>query len=393
MRISPLQELTGRVGPFVSVTIDVSRNDETAPRELADRWADLDRELAAAGAADQLRKPIGEAVLEPTGRSGSVGRLVVSDIDGIALDLVLPFRPNREEAVYGPIPLLLPAYRTLTDSLPYLLAEVDRTGADITVVNALGVTTDQLEVKGSHDVIHRVPGGQLSGQRLQHRAEDSWERNAAEVARELEELIGRHHPAVVVLGGDSVAVGHVIDAAGGRLRELAVRLKSGARADGASVAARDVEITGVLVQQRRSVQADLMERFGIEEGRQQAAVQGLDSVVDAARRAQIQELLLHDDPSSAHRVWVGSAPGQLGVTRDEVRALGADEPVKVRADNALVWAALNSDAGVTLLDPDDRALSDGIGALLRWSDLSTPHDAIPSMPGHGTIKGTHHRGL
>jgi hypothetical protein len=393
MRISPLQELSGRVGPFVSVAVDVSRNDETAARELADRWADLDRELAAAGAAEHLRKPIGEVVLEPTGRPGSVGRLLVADADGIALDLVLPSRPARDQAVYGPIPLLLPAFRALGDSLPYLLAEVDRTGADITVVNALGVNTDRLEVQGSHDVIHRVAGGQLSGKRLQHRAEDSWERNAAEVAGELEELIGKHRPAVVILDGDSVAVGHVIDAAGGRLRELAVRLKSGARADGASVTARDAEITGVLVQQRRSLRADLMDRFGIEEGRQQAAVQGLDSVVDAARRAQIQDLLLHDDPQSTHQVWVGSAPGQLGLTRDEVLTLGAAEPVKVRADNALVWAAINSDAGVTLLDPDDRALSDGIGALLRWSDLSTPHDAIPSMPGHGTNKGAHHRGL
>lgn len=393
MRISPLQELTGRVGPFASVTINVSRNDETAARELADRWADLDRDLVAAGAADQLRKPIAEAVLEPTGRPGSVGRLVVSNADGIVLDLVLPSRPTRDLAVYGPIPLLLPAYRTLSDSLPYLLAQVDRTGADITVVNALGVNADQVEVQGSHDVIHRVAGGQLSGRRIQNRAEDSWERNAAEVAREIDELIARHHPAVVLLDGDSVAVGHVIDAGSGRLRELVVRLKSGVRADGASVAARDVEITGVLVQQRRSIQAQLLDRFGIEEGRQQAAVQGLDSVVDAARRAQIQELLLHDDPASTHRVWVGSAPGQLGVLRDEVVALGAEEPVKVRADNALVWAALNSDAGVTLLDPDDRALSDGIGALLRWSDLSTPHDAIPSMPGHGTNKGAHHRGL
>ena len=393
MRITPLQELTGRVGPFASVTMDVSRNDETAARELADRWEDLDRELAAAGAADHLRKPIGEAVLEPTGRPGSVGRLVVSDADGIALDLVLPSRPTREQAVFGPIPLLLPAYRTLADTLPYLLAEVDRTGADITVVNALGVSTDQVEVQGTHDVIHRVAGGQLSGRRIQNRAEDSWERNAAEVARVIDELIARHHPAVVVLDGDSVAVGHVIDAGSGRLRELAVKLKAGARADGASVTARDVELTGVLVQQRRLLQAELMDRFGIEEGRQQAAVQGLDSVVDAARRAQIQELLLHDDLQSTHTLWVGTAPGQIGMLREEVIALGAEEPVKVRADNALVWAAVNSDAGVTLLDPDDRALANGIGALLRWSDLSTPHDAIPSMPGHGSNKGTHHRGL
>jgi hypothetical protein len=38
---------------------------------------------------------------------------------------------------------------------------------------------------------------------------------------------------------------------------------------------------------------------------------------------------------------------------------------------------------VTLLDPDGPALRNGIGAVLRWSDRSTPHDGVPSMPGHG----------
>ena len=28
-------------------------------------------------------------------------------------------------------------------------------------------------------------------------------------------------------------------------------------------------------------------------------------------------------------------------------------------------------------------LADGVGALLRWSDESTPRSRVPSMPGHG----------
>jgi hypothetical protein len=391
MRLTALQQLSGRQGPFVSVSMDVTRGDEVAARELETRWRDLERGLKESGAPAGLLKSIGDALLEPTGQAGHVGRLVIADASEIVVDLVLPRRPVTEEALFGPAPLVLPAFRALSDRLPYLLAEVDRTGADITVVGPLGTPSDHLQVQGSHDVIHRVAGGQLSQRRIQARAEDSWAGNAAEVAKELETLIAQHHPAVVLLDGDVVAVTDVLSAAGGRLKELAVRLKSGSRADGASRTARDVQIEAVIVGQQRADHAALLDRFGTEEGRQQAAVQGLEDAVDAARRAQVQELFLHDDPASTRTVWMGSQPVEIGVTSDDVRTMGATDPVRVRADTALVWAVLSTDAGLTLLDPDERTLSDGIGALLRWSDRSTPHDAIPSMPGHGAELGSHHR--
>ena len=73
----------------------------------------------------------------------------------------------------------------------------------------------------------------------------------------------------------------------------------------------------------------------------------------------------------------------------------------MRADAAITWAAAGTGAGVTVFsrDPEDRALDpdtdgepeprlrDGIGAVLRWPDRTTPHDAAPSMPGHGEPRG------
>ena len=230
---------------------------------------------------------------------------------------------------------MLPAFRALAETVPYLLASIDRTGADITVVDALGASVDTVEVQGSHDVVHKVAGGQMSGRRIQARAEDSWERNAAEVARELEELISRHHPAVVLLDGDAVAVSHLLDAAGGRLKELAVRLKYGGRGSGASTKSRDAEIAGVLVGQRRAANAALMDRFGTEEGRQEAAVQGLESVVDAARRAQIGELLLHDDPRP--RTPSGSAPAQANWAPPRRRCARSVRPMPSRCGRTPPW--------------------------------------------------------
>ncbi len=381
MRIPLLQHLSDRTGPFVSVSVDATRTEAAAGREIEVRWREHEVTLARAGASPETLALLGERVLPATGRAGHVGRLVVADRDGIALDLVLPAPPVREEVVVGPAPHLLPAFRALGDRVPYVLAEVDRTGADISIVNEFGLH-DDVSVTGDHDELHKSGGG-LSRRRIEARAEDSWARNAAEVARELDALVARHRPAVVLLGGDVIAVGDVLDAASGRVSEIAARLTSGGRAEGAASAARDAEIEGVLVQLLRARHQDLLDRFGAAEGRQGAAVQSLPDVVDAARRAQVEELFLHDDPTSTDRLWLGEQPLQLGTSPEQVRSLGAVDPRQVRADTALVWAIVHADSGITLLDPDQRALTDGIGALLRWSDRSTPHDAIPSMPGHG----------
>ena len=391
MRVAVLQQLSGRRGPFVSVSMDVSRNSESSARETELRWQGHERELLRREAPRTIVEMAGPAVLASTGRAGGVGRLVVVDPAGIALDLVLPQPPAREEVVFGPAPHLLPVFRALRDRSSYLLAEVDRTGADVVMVDAFGATEQGLEVHGSHDVVHRVPGGQTSQRRIQARAEDSWERNAAEIAGALEGLVSRHHPGVVFLAGDPVTVADLTGAAGRRLARLAVVLRSGGRADGASAAARDQEVRASLADRERAVRTDLLDRFGTAEGRQEDALQGFDDVVDAVRRAQVEELFLHDDPSPTRTVWVGGEPLQLGANRGEVVSMGFGQPIRTRADAALLWALVHSDAGITLLDPEDPDLADGMGALLRWSDRSTPHDGVPSMPGHGAHASSHHR--
>jgi hypothetical protein len=382
MRIPTLQQIPADAGPYVSVSIDVTRTDESAAHEIDARWRALQDALLTAGAEPKLVDLIAAVVAEPAHRHGPTGRLVVAGRGGILLDLVLPERPVRDEAVVGPAPHLLPVFRALKDRAPYLLAEIDRTGADITIASEWG-TDEVLAVDGDHDVIHKVPGGGLGHRRIQARAEDSWARNAGEVAAELDRLVAEHRPAVVLLAGDPVAVTDVHDAAGGAVREIAGRLRSGSRAEGASTQARDAEIAGVLARHARDTRAALVDRFRTQEGRQAAAVQSLPDVVEVARRAQIDELLLHDLPRSTDRLWVGEEPLQVGTSRADVEAIGVRQAVETRADTALVWAVVQSDAGMTLLDPDDGDLRDGIGAVLRWSDPSTPHDAVPSMPGHG----------
>jgi hypothetical protein len=85
---------------------------------------------------------------------------------------------------------------------------------------------------------------------------------------------------------------------------------------------------------------------------------------------------------------VGPDPLQIALTRDELEAMGVDEGAReLRADIALVRAALGQDAGLTFAVDGSVDLVDGVGAILRWTDSSTPSEAVLSQSGDaGRVK-------
>ena len=384
--------------PFATVVLDASRDHAMSNREVELRWDAHARSLAEAGAPEDISAALASAVTAPTGRSGSVGRLVVAHDGRVALDVVLPEPPVRESSMWGPVPDLLPAVRALRGYLRLVLAEVDSAGAEIHVVTPWGETARR-EVEGDHDVLHRVPGGGWSQRRYQARVEDSVARNADEVAEALADVVRRYRPELVLVAGESKAVSEVLDSAPAQVSERVVRLRHGRRAAGADERARDEEV-GVVVAERLQEQvAEVIDRFSREEALQLEAVQGLQDVVTALQRGQVEELLLVDDPSSDLMLWATGRPEQLAVDAAELQSMGAGDAQRARADAAIVWAAIGTGAGITLFDslPDDPLddrnsewaprLRDGMGALLRWVDDSTPRDAAPTMPGHGEPPG------
>ncbi|HEX3003527.1 MAG TPA: Vms1/Ankzf1 family peptidyl-tRNA hydrolase [Angustibacter sp.] len=389
MRLHWLSDVLDHPAPFVTMSLDASRETPSGEQQVDLRVASLERELRNAGASADVVDAAAEAARRPTGRGGAVGKLVVACADGVVLDLTLPVPPVREEAVVGPAPHLLPAVRAMAASTPYLLVQVDRAGADLTFVGPTGGSEHE-SVEGGHDVLHKIPGGAWSQRRYQSRVEDSWERNADAVAAEVDTVVSRHAPPVVVVTGDERAVGRLRDAVSPHTAERLHVLDGGGRAAGVDEASLAADVEAALVAHRRSVRTDVVGRFEQAEGRQDVAAQGLADVVEALRRAQVDELLLRDDPTSTLTLWVGPEPLQLGSTADEVTALGVDQPQEVRADIALARAVVGSDAGVTLWDVDTDGevdLTGGVAALLRWSDPSTPHDSARSMPGHGEHSG------
>jgi len=391
MKLNWLSPSTLGDGPVVSVTLDASRLDESGAHEVDLRWQAQQRSLLDVGAPESMVQAAGAAVLAPTGHGGSLGKLVVAGSEGVLLDLVLPHPPVRDEATYGPAPYLLPAVRSLSRAASYVLARVDRTGADIEVVGMLG-DADEQQVDGDHDVLHKVPGGGWSQRRYRARVQDSWERNAAEVAHELDTIVARHKPELVLIAGDPQAVSALLEHAGGDLRSRIVQLDTGGRAEGTSAEAEQQAIEDAVFAHRTADRRELLDRFSSALAREQEAVDGLDAVIEVLRRGQVDELLLHDDPSAAHTLWVGADPLLFGRTAEDAREAGAQDAREERVDAVLLGALLATDAGITLLNPTDIELADGIGALLRWSDRATPHSHTASMPGHGEAPHQGHRG-
>ena len=381
MKLDWLRPVLEREGPFVTACLDASRDDPAGAHEVELRWQAHAERLAQLGAPQEALRAAGEAAVRPTGRSGKLGRLVVACQQGLALDVVLPEPPVREEAIFAPIPDLLPAVRSAGGAV-FAVVDLDRKGADVEIVGVLGEPVESEQVEGDHDVLHKIPGGGWSQRRYQARVEDSWDHNAQTVAKALNALARQHRPAVVVVRGDDKAAAALAEHISQPLRETVVRVHGGGRGAGAENSTGRGEVAQVLAAHAERARAAMVDRFKEAEGRQDVAVQGLSAVLDTLRRGQVEELLLHDDPTSPLKLWVGRSPGAVAERRSELEAMGEQHPEQVRAGAALVWAVLSTDAGITLVD-DGAPVAEGVAALLRWSDRSTPHDAVPSMPGHG----------
>src|SRR5690606_25681001 len=91
-------------------------------------------------------------------------------------------------------------------------------------------------------------------------------------------------------------------------------------------------------------------------------------------------------------LWVGPEPLHLGLRRADVESLGvaSSDAREMRADIAVLRAALAQDAGFTFVLEGSLELVDGIGALLRWTDAATPHESAPAYTEDSHRRGQNH---
>jgi hypothetical protein len=380
-----LKPLLGRPSPFTTVYLDVTRADAAGEAEAADRWRGLRRSLERDGAPAAVLDEIGERVAVPTGVRGPHGRVVVADAHGVVVDRVLRQPPAQSTGEVGPAPALLPVVRAADETVHYLVVAADRNGADLAwhaSDDAHGATRRET-VEGGHDDVHKTREGALS-RRGQTRAEDSWQRNAEVVAAAVDRAVAAEPLDVVVLTGDVRAVALVREELGRAAADLAVEVAGGARSEGARADVFEDRVADALEAVRERRRSAVLDRFREAQGRGEGAVTALDDVVEVLRRGQVAELVVHVDALGGglrdRELRVGPEPLQLAASSADLEALGVTgETRTLAAGVALLRAAIGQDAGVTFADDGGAELVDGIGALLRWSDGSTPSEAVPTQ--------------
>ncbi|UZN04758.1 hypothetical protein [Cellulomonas sp. S1-8] len=384
MHLHWLTPLLGRPGPFVTVYLDASPGEVAGESGTADRWRSVRRGLERDGVPTDLLDEIAEHVARPDGRRDPHGRVIVADSGGVVVDRVLGPAPVQSRGVYGSVPALSQVVRASEEGVCYLLVAVDRTGADLRWVDTDEVDGDAPAVEtvdGGHDDVHKVREGGLA-RRGQTRAEDSWQRNSEAVAAVVDRRVREKVPGMVLLTGDLRAVALVKEALGQHVRDVLVEVPGGGRGDGVRQEAFAARVTEVVAAHRLHRRTAQVERYREAQGRGEGAVTGVDDVVEVLRRGQVDELVVSADALDRgladRSLWVGPEPLQVATTVGELAAMGvADgDSRSLPADVALVRAVLGQDAGFTCVQDGDVELVDGIGAVLRWADVSTPSESV-----------------
>ena len=379
-----LKPLLGRSAPFTTVYLDATASQVAGDHEAADRWKTLRRHLEQQGAAPAVLDEIGERVSQPDGRRGPHGRVLVADADGVVVDRLLATPPAVSQAEHGPVPALLPAVRAVDETVSVLLVAIDRTGADLTRwrMGEREPLAGSETVTGEHDDVHKTREGGLS-RRSQSRARDSWERNAEQVAAVLDRRVADDPPDLVVLSGDGRAATLLREAVGQAVTEWLVEVPGGGRGEGIHVEPFRDHLGEAVATLRAHRRAAALARYSESIGRGDGAVSTLEDVVDVLRRGQVDLLVLGVDglPAlEACQLWVGPEPLELAVTRDDLDAIGVTGTVRqMSAPVALLRAAVGQDARLVFAEAGEADVHGGVGAVLRWSDTSTPGGSLLSQ--------------
>jgi hypothetical protein len=373
MDVSFLERVFAAPGPYATVCADVTHTTENADTELDLRVRAIAERLSEQGAPEAAMDAVRGRLLEGNegGEAGRLrGRAVVAAADGaVVLDEPLVDVPRQEVAEWSPQPDLLPVLAQLPARLPHIVVLIDRIGADIFVSGGFGEPLQE-EVDGDTFHLRKVKVGGWAHDHWQNSAEELWDQNAERVAEHIASYVRRLGVRFVLVAGDVRARQHLVENAGELWRDLVVQIDGGGRAAGADrepVLRREAEL---VAEHEAHEQARVAEQVAAAAAHG-LSVTGLDLVVEALRKNQVETLVLAEPPDDA-TLFVGDAPIVLGVRKEDLDAMGAQEVQAVPADRALIAAAVATQAGVTILP---RAAMPGdipVAAVLRFTDASTP---------------------
>ena len=370
MDLSYLRPLFTKPGPWASVYLDATRSEENAEHQIDLRWRALRTALAEQGADDATLDALQEAVAGHPYQTGRYGLALFASQGDVALVEPMSAPPPVELATFGPLPHAMPLVAQRGDEVPYVRVLSDRTGADVTGLSVGGAPRRE-KVTGSESYpLRKVHAGGWSHRRYQQAAEETWKRNAGDVAAAVTELAKTVGAEVIVVGGDVRSAPLVAERLPQRWRDRVVVTDAGARQAADEEALDDITVQAIADVADRHAR-DAIDRYNMQRGEGGGST-GLADVVTRLQRGQADTVLLVNDESSTDKLWIGpDDPSLVASEESELRESGIDDPIQVRADAALLRAIVGTDADLVLVSSDEVQLSHGIGAVLRYADGDT----------------------
>lgn len=232
----------------------------------------------------------------------------------------------------GPLPRLAPLIEARQRLIAHVVVEADLAGATITAIDRGDVVAADA-VDGDTVHIHRGHPGGWSQRRFQQRAENTWDRNADDVAEAVGVLADQVEARLILVAGPTRAQSMVAQSIADTITTRVECLDAGAL-DG--IAAEVLRYTADIAARDSK---ELIKKAREDKGTEQAPT-STEQLLEALELGQVDTLLVHD-PADA---ILGPEPRLL------------DRCIK---------QALLTDSDIHVV-PNVDVLDNGVAALLRW---------------------------
>ncbi|MFI7424247.1 Vms1/Ankzf1 family peptidyl-tRNA hydrolase [Nonomuraea sp. NPDC049684] len=336
MRLDFIRPLYERRGPYASVYLGAL----TEPQ----------RETHWHSVRDQLDGTDPETIdaLEVAANRPAPGQALFATHGAVVLAEPLARAPY-ELATVSPLPHVTPMLRQRGENVPHLRVIVDHAGAELSVFGGGAPRTTTVEA--ADWPLQKTAQGGWSQKRYERGAEETWEKNAVAVAREIDEQVRRIGAELIIVAGEPKSRSYLLQHLSTKSADRVMMVEHGSRSDHGQFEADVERALDDWLERRR---AELLDRH-----RESSGPAGLSQVAHALREGRVHAVLM---PAQLDRtVWTGEGGTQLSTDRGELRRWGVEQPVEERADSAVVRAAAMTDAELWFTDDVQ-----DVAAVLRY---------------------------
>jgi hypothetical protein len=340
IQLDDLRDFIGTAAPFVTVAMPTPSQLDDARHRFGIHWKNARRELESSRwTADELEELDGLVSTLP--HDGGAAVVIFRSADGSTFAEFLDEPVPEVVVAESTLPRLAIVIEARQRAVAHLVVEIDRAGADIHAFDG-GRVLGTEQVEGDTEHIHRGHPGGWSQRRFQQRAENTWERNADDVATQIVETARTYQPEMIFVAGDVRAQHLLLESLAERERGQTILIEAGSP-DGVAG-----EVGRLLADHVARDVRDVIEQVKMRRGTGTASTD-VDDVLACLDEGRVEHLLVNDDGTDEV------------VTTREV----AGVPAGSRTVDAAIAGALRSDAAITVV-PRVAVLDGPVAALYRW---------------------------